>query len=354
MPAPQNLRATGDRIEQVLDELQATADPRIVDLAEELLRLVSELYGGGLARVVELAREQAPGLIGALVDDELVASLLLVHGLHPDALDRPGGRRTGSVRPLLAAHGGDVELLGIDEDAGAVLLRLLGSCDGCPSSAGTLQGAVEGAIVEAAPEIVRIVVEAPADPHSRPRSLWRSLPSRCTTNARRRWSARDRSAGRAAADPRAVRSRSPGRGSSASLCAEPVPDEHGHLVDLQARTLLCACRGCYLLFISEGAGGSHFRAVPDRYLAFSDFELSSAQWDTLQIPVSVAFFFLNSSLGGWRRSTRDRPAPPSRSSRSTRGTRCSARAETLRTLEPDVEAFLVRAGTPEAIRSIAR
>jgi Fe-S cluster biogenesis protein NfuA len=70
-----------------------------------------------------------------------------------------------SVRPFLAQHGGDVELLGIDDELGAVKLRLLGSCDGCPSSASTLQGAVETAIVDAAPEITRIVVEeSPKDP----------------------------------------------------------------------------------------------------------------------------------------------------------------------------------------------
>ena len=63
------------------------------------------------------------------------------------------------------------------------------------------------------------------------------------------------------------------------------------------RTLLCACRGCFLLFESEGAGGGHFRSVPERFVAFTDFELSPTQWDSLQIPVSVAFFFLNSELG---------------------------------------------------------
>ena len=53
-------------------------------------------------------------------------------------------------------------MLGIDDDLGAVKLRLLGSCDGCPSSAITLQGAVETAIVEAAPEIVIIDVDEPS------------------------------------------------------------------------------------------------------------------------------------------------------------------------------------------------
>jgi Fe-S cluster biogenesis protein NfuA len=164
VPAPHNLRATGDRIEQLLDELQATADPRSYDRACELLRLVSDLYGGGLTRVVELVSEQAPGLLGALVDDELVASLMLVHGLHPETLEERVQTGLAQVRPLLAAHAGDVELLGIDAVAGAVQLRLLGSCDGCPSSSVTLQMAVERAITESAPEIVRIDVVEPARP----------------------------------------------------------------------------------------------------------------------------------------------------------------------------------------------
>src|ERR1700683_5816048 len=80
------------------------------------------------------------------------------------------------------------------------------------------------------------------------------------------------------------------------LCSEPIAPVHNHLVDLRSRTFLCACRGCFLLFESDGAGGDHFRSVPERYLAFHDFELSPSQWDSLQIPVSVAFFFLHSEL----------------------------------------------------------
>ena len=66
------------------------------------------------------------------------------------------------MRPFLGAHEGDVELLDIDAAASAVQLRLLGSCDGCPSSTVTLQMAVEKAILEAAPEIVIIDVEQPS------------------------------------------------------------------------------------------------------------------------------------------------------------------------------------------------
>jgi Fe-S cluster biogenesis protein NfuA len=163
MAAPQNLRAIGERIEQLLDELEATADRRTFERAEELLRLITELYGSGLARVLELIGADAPAMIERLAADELVSSLLVVHGLHPDGVPARVEQALESVRPFLAQHGGDVELLDIDETAGAVLLRLLGSCDGCPSSAVTLQSAVERAIVEAAPEIQRIDVEPPAD-----------------------------------------------------------------------------------------------------------------------------------------------------------------------------------------------
>jgi Fe-S cluster biogenesis protein NfuA len=159
--AAQNLRVVGDRIEQLLDQLHATAEPATSALAQELLRLVTELYGGGLERVVLLAREEAPAFADRLLEDELVASLLLVHGLHPDSVPARVEQALESVRPLLETHDGDVELLDVDEDVGAVHLRLLGSCDGCPSSAVTLRDAVERAIVEAAPEITTIDVDEP-------------------------------------------------------------------------------------------------------------------------------------------------------------------------------------------------
>jgi Fe-S cluster biogenesis protein NfuA len=171
MPEPQNLRASGERIEQALAELEAIADPRALALTEEVLRLVSELYGAGLARVVEIAGEHAPGLIDDLAADELVASLLLVQGLHPESMEARVERALTSVRPFLAQHGGDVELLAVDDELGAVKLRLLGNCDGCPSSSATLRGAVEVAITEAAPEVARVVVEEPTRTNAVPISL---------------------------------------------------------------------------------------------------------------------------------------------------------------------------------------
>lgn len=134
----------------------------------------------------------------------------------------------------------------------------------------------------------------------------------------------------------------PRPGEACELCAEPISDDHGHLVDLQARTLMCACRGCYLLFTSEGAGGTHFRSVPDRFLAFHDFELSAVQWDSLQIPVSVAFFFINSSLG---RVAAFYPGPAGATESELpldTWAEVTAANPEFATLQPDVEAFLVR------------
>jgi hypothetical protein len=135
----------------------------------------------------------------------------------------------------------------------------------------------------------------------------------------------------------------PRAGEVCELCAEPIPDEHGHLVDLEARNLMCACRGCYLLFTSDGSGGQHFRSVPDRYLSFPDFELSAEQWDNLQIPVSVAFFFLNSSLG---RVAAFYPGPAGATESELpldTWAEVVAANQQLGVLQPDVEAFLVRA-----------
>ena len=90
---------------------------------------------------------------------------------------------------------------------------------------------------------------------------------------------------RIAADrPRAV------VGERCEMCAEPIRDEHQHVVSLQGRQLMCVCRGCYLLFTDQQAD-IKFKAVPDRYLSFPDFALSPGRWDALEIPVALAFFF---------------------------------------------------------------
>lgn len=75
------------------------------------------------------------------------------------------------------------------------------------------------------------------------------------------------------------------------LCAEPLPPEHRHLVDLESRELLCACRACSLLFDREAAGDGRRRLLPERRWRLDGFELDEATWERLRIPVGMAFFF---------------------------------------------------------------
>jgi Fe-S cluster biogenesis protein NfuA/nitrite reductase/ring-hydroxylating ferredoxin subunit len=159
MPQEKNLRAAGDRIEDLLRELGTVADPRVRANAEELVRLLMELYGSALARILEIVDDTGPAveIYDRLAADDLVASLLVLHGLHPLNVETRIARALDRVRPYLGSHGGDVKLLGVQ--AGVVHLRLEGSCHGCPSSTVTMKLAIEKAIEEAAPEVIRIEVE---------------------------------------------------------------------------------------------------------------------------------------------------------------------------------------------------
>ena len=130
-------------------------------------------------------------------------------------------------------------------------------------------------------------------------------------------------------------------GERCELCNETIPHEHPHVVNLDSRALMCACRPCYLLFTERGAGRGRYAAVPERYLFDPAFTLSDAQWDEFQIPVRMAFFFVNSVMG---QTVAFYPSPAG-------ATESMLPAETwdqmmaanplFATLEPDVEALLV-------------
>jgi Fe-S cluster biogenesis protein NfuA/nitrite reductase/ring-hydroxylating ferredoxin subunit len=158
-------RTAGDRIQTLLDSCAAggaTAHER----AQQLVREVVGLYGAGLERIIQLADD--PVLAERLATDDLVASLLLVHGVHPHDVHRRVSDALDRVRPYLGSHGGDVHLVDIASgpEGDTVWLQFAGTCRSCPSSAVTLELAVEDAIRAAAPEIFSI--ELVAEPDSTP------------------------------------------------------------------------------------------------------------------------------------------------------------------------------------------
>src|SRR6202789_3228557 len=152
-------RSAGDRVQTLLDASSAGGTVAR-ERAEQLVREVVELYGAGCSRIMAAVGSQADsGMLNRLVADDLVASLLLVHGLHPHDVHRRVSDALDQVRPYLGSHGGDVHLLDIVGDT--VQLQFAGSCKSCPSSAVTLELAVEDAIRAAAPEVSSIEVVAP-------------------------------------------------------------------------------------------------------------------------------------------------------------------------------------------------
>jgi len=142
----------------------------------------------------------------------------------------------------------------------------------------------------------------------------------------------------------AVRAR-PAAEEACEFCGAEIAAEHGHLVDLPRRTILCVCRPCYLLFAHDGAGGARFRAVPTRFAALPGFAAARDDWEALDVPIGLAFFFRNSATG---RTTAFYPSPAgaTESELPLEAWAALVRAvPLLSTLAPDVEALLVRRTT---------
>ncbi len=152
-----------ERVESLIHEVERFPDPEARARTQEILRTVIELHGAAMERILDTlagAGDTGLALIDALASDDLVGCVLLLHGLHPLDLDTRVRQALDKVRPLLRSHGGNVELLSLA--GGVARLRMLGSCDGCPSSAMTLKLAIEQAIYDKAPDVTAIEVEGAA------------------------------------------------------------------------------------------------------------------------------------------------------------------------------------------------
>ncbi|WP_435972062.1 DUF5947 family protein [Streptomyces sp. Qhu_M48] len=136
----------------------------------------------------------------------------------------------------------------------------------------------------------------------------------------------------------------PPREERCELCGAPLAAEerHPHLVDTDQRALVCACRPCSQLMDRSGASPGRFRAVPGRFLSDPGHRVDDRAWESLRIPVSVAFLFRNSAL--------DRPvvlypspAGATESELEDEAWKSLLDATGLAAhLEPDVEALLLR------------
>ncbi|MGW5382150.1 DUF5947 family protein [Nocardia sp. NPDC003963] len=149
----------------------------------------------------------------------------------------------------------------------------------------------------------------------------------------------------------AERPAAPRAGERCEMCAEPIAAEHGHVVDIEGRQLMCVCRGCYLLFVDQEAA-LRYHAVPIRYLSFPGFTIGPAEWDALEIPVGLAFFFRNSASG---RTVAFYPGPAGATESELpleQWNTILRRHPELDVLAADVEALLIR--VPENDTTAAR
>jgi Fe-S cluster biogenesis protein NfuA len=148
------------RLETLLAEVERYADPLARAHTREIVQAILELHGTGLERILEqiaATGEEGLSLIDTLARDDLVGSLLLLYGIHPLDVEARVRQALEEVRPALRSHGGNVELLGVSGTV--VRLQLHGSCDGCPSSAATMQQTIREAVFARAPEVTAVELD---------------------------------------------------------------------------------------------------------------------------------------------------------------------------------------------------
>jgi Fe-S cluster biogenesis protein NfuA len=160
MANEKDLRERAQRIGELVQEIEAIADPALRANTKELVQALMDLHGAAIERAMEiLAGGGEPGmnLIDKLGRDPLVSSLLVLYGLHPEELETRVLEAVERVKPSLRKQGCEVEVLGLTE--GVLRLRVHTGPHTCSSTARTVQSTLEGAIYDAAPDLVSLAIE---------------------------------------------------------------------------------------------------------------------------------------------------------------------------------------------------
>ncbi|MGB8801281.1 MAG: hypothetical protein WCC97_11370 [Candidatus Acidiferrales bacterium] len=161
MPPDKDLQKRIQRIGEIVEQLEATADPNARAMAKELLESLMALHGAALEEILTItheAGETGDSLIRKFGSDQLVSSLLLLYGLHPCDMQSRVTSALEKSRGFLDPHSAKAELISISED-GAVTLRLHLKPGSCGSTAATVKSMLEAAIQDAAPDATSILVQ---------------------------------------------------------------------------------------------------------------------------------------------------------------------------------------------------
>jgi len=157
----QQMRAVTELIEKLLGDFAALPDPAVRDKAQELVRAVMRLYGGGLARILQIleledlqAGRPAGRTVAALRADDLVASLLVLHDLHPDDVETRVTRGLERVRPVV---GTSLTLLDVRDGVARVKAEVPRHAP-APSLL-DLRRLIESVVRAVAPDVVRVDID---------------------------------------------------------------------------------------------------------------------------------------------------------------------------------------------------
>jgi len=169
--------AVVERLGELLGRLETVRDPVARETAEDLVSTLMEVYGDGLERVfdaLESSTDSAASVRDQLLDDSVVASLLLIHGLYPVDLGTRVHDALEKLRPQVAAEGGKIELVDVVE--GVVRLRLEEPEAGC-NGGSSLEPLVAEALEHAAPDVMGIELLSAAEAR-KARTVHTPLPVR--------------------------------------------------------------------------------------------------------------------------------------------------------------------------------
>jgi Fe-S cluster biogenesis protein NfuA len=361
------------RVQELQEQLDSAGDPATRELAEELVSAVVQMYGAGLERIVDsllAAGEEGRRLAVALAEEEQVAALLMIHDLHPvPLLERVQGALE-QVRPYMESHGGNVELLALEQGVARIGLR--GSCSSCAASTVTLELAIKKALEQAAPDLEGLEVEGmtgaatnmptgpslplagssptpgtpPVGAVELPMTMSPSRPSAprpdgsvelpaAISGAPARPGAATNGAKHEAStlDSTAV----PASDERCDLCKTTIPDDHRHLLNLVERRIECVCESCWAL----RSGDAEYRPTGGRTLWLPALQLPEEVWASFQIPIGLAFF-MDSSTAGCVVALYPSPGGATESElHFSSWSRMVELNPILADLEPDIEALIV-------------
>jgi Fe-S cluster biogenesis protein NfuA len=144
------IRALLGALNEQLDQLEAMPGP-VSELGLMAVAGVAEIYGQALIRTLELAD---PAAVERMLDDELIAHLLALHGIHPESVEKRLTRVIDELRAAVSDQGGTVELDRLDETVAVVRVALGARA----SRSADVEHTVRRAVMTAVPELANVTI----------------------------------------------------------------------------------------------------------------------------------------------------------------------------------------------------